>query len=144
MVHPSRQGLAASFVALVICSTHRQILAFNDVPNLPRDASRMSGQSDTTNPASPDDGGANGHNATESIANRGRDGALNQSKSEDSSDQAEQVPSESNDQAESAQTEAAQSLASSSYYYNQEEQHRHKERYKHHVSKRLVLVLRDR
>ena len=111
MVHPSLQ--AASFVALLICST--QILAFNDVSNVPRD-SRMSGQSDTIITAPDED--ANAHNV-----------ALNQSKPKDSSSYSEEtVQIDSTDQ--------AQSLASSSYYYNQEQ---HKERYKHHVSKRLAL-----
>ena len=115
MVHPSLQ--AASFVALLICST--QILAFNDVSNAPRD-SRMSGQSDTIITAADDD--ANAHNVNASHA-------LNQSKPEDSSSYSEEtVQIDSTDQ--------AQSLASSSYYYNQEQ---HKERYKHHVSKRLAL-----
>ncbi|EJK62481.1 hypothetical protein THAOC_16909 [Thalassiosira oceanica] len=128
MVQLPRQGpLAVSVVALLVYNNNRPILAFNDVSNVPRD-SRKSDTSATI-PVPGDD--ANVHNTN--VANGGRHGALNQSKSEDSSAQAETVQSESTDQAESVQTEAeaAQSLASSSYYYNQE-QHKHKERYKHH------------
>lgn len=139
MVQLPRQGpLAVSVVALLVYNNNRPILAFNDVSNVPRD-SRKSDTSATI-PVPGDD--ANVHNTN--VANGGRHGALNQSKSEDSSAQAETVQSESTDQAESVQTEAeaAQSLASSSYYYNQE-QHKHKERYKHHVSKRLAASSGD-